>query len=39
MIPASFDYEVATSAQHALELLASTARTPSCWPAATPCCR
>ena len=39
MIPAAFDYLRAESVDEAIDLLAETARTPSCWPAATRCCR
>ena len=38
MIPAKFDYVRAGSADEAVSLSPSTARTPSSWPAATACC-
>ena len=38
MIPAPFDYEVAESVEHAVELLGD-ATTRSCSPAAIRCCR
>ena len=39
MIPAAFDYQRATSVDEAVGRLVDTAKTPSCWPAATRCCR
>ena len=39
MIPAPFDYSRAAVGRRRWPCSASTATTPSCWPAATPCCR
>ena len=39
MIPAGFEYHAPRSVADAIKLLGSSAPTPSCWPAATACCR
>ena len=39
MIPPAFDYHAPKTVGEALGLLGSWAVTPSCWPAATACCR
>ena len=39
VIPAEFDYEAPESLDEAIRMLHETARTPSCSPAATRCCR